>query len=99
MEKIKYNNSKNDNHNLNMQRLQDPVCKQQYSETVAALLEEGRSNIRIKEERNCTRCMEQHQKTCIKAGETIIGKKFPKSKKSTSDTVKTLSQKQKQLSQ
>ena len=96
--KVKYNNSKNDNHYLNMQRLQDPVCRQQYSEIVAALLEEGRTSESKKKE-TAQDAWNNIKQACIKAGETIIGKKFPKTKKSTSDTVKTLSQKQKQLGQ
>ena len=96
--KIKYNNSKNDNHTLNMQPLQDPVCRQQYSETVAALLEEGRTSESKKKE-TAQDAWNNIKQACIKAGETIIGKKFPKSKKNTCDTVKTLSQKQKQLGQ
>ena len=63
---LKPNNSKNDNHNLNMQRLQDPVCRQQYSETVAALLEEGQTSESKKKE-TAQDAVEQHQTSMYKS--------------------------------
>lgn len=96
--KVKFfHGSKNTNHHINVQRLQDPVCRQLYSEAVVKLLE-GRSTSTKKTE-TAQEKWDIVKTACIKAGETIIGKKPPQTKKCENETVKELSLKQKELGQ
>ena len=87
-------NSKTQNHPINMQRLQDPICRKLYCETVTKMMTEPSEETKTTQEK-----WNKIKNACIQAGETIVGKKQKCAKKCQNEKVIELSQKQKNLRQ